>query len=89
MCIAAGCCWFKAQGRPTCYKKQIPKTTNYSPQQSGGAINYLLSSVFDPKLLSDYARDLLEDTVSYSWSSWSSQPCAAECNSVGIQGNVS
>ena len=58
-----------ATDRPSCYGKKATQS------------NLLL---LDQTVISDYQRPP-EPPMIYSWSTWSNQPCAAGCNTVGIQ----
>ena len=83
-CVSAGCCWFLAPGRPSCYQKQEKERVFDFPDQKYKS-PYYESSIVEPIEFGDYEQYMAETEVNYSWSNWSNQPCAAPCNAVGVQ----
>ena len=96
--VKAGCCWFQTQNasRPSCFEKHIESslkthkmTGPLFPQKSAVSALFdgfdLMASDFDgySDLLDN--SDLMDIAISNEWTEWSTDPCIAPCNGVGIQ----
>ena len=89
-CLDLDCCWFPTElNRPKCFRaaKVSPSARSFRPMIPD-FIPTLAPSEDDFSDIFGFQGeiDMIDLEYESSWTSWVTQPCAAPCNGVGLQG---